>query len=248
MRLITLVDRVFPPSETLFDTTYGQGLHVRCDLRDSVQSSIFYRGVYEPRVTEVFLKELRPGDNVLDLGANVGYFTLLAAHAVGTTGAVHAFEPSYELAERLRADVKQNGFNNVTVHELAVSDSNGSAFLSESSNLTAPAGGRFVTEVATSGRANSIQMVTVDSCLQGMDFDVVKIDIEGAELRAIRGMSATIRRSRPRLMFIEAIEENLVRFGGSIGELEMMMTDLGFEGEVVSEAFFADMIAFRPVA
>ncbi len=247
LRLVGLVNRVFPPTPTLIDATYADGIRMSCDLRDAVQSSVYYRGVYEPKVTAMLLEELRPGDTFLDLGANAGYFSLLAARSVGQGGKVHSFEPSSELAGRLRRDAERNRFGHMTVHEVAVSDVPGRAVLAASPDMGAPDGGRFLTSPDHGDPDGTVEVVAIDTYLPDLRFDVGKIDIEGAEIGAIRGMKAAIRRSRPRLLFIEAIEDNLRRFGGSNDELRREMAELGYEGELIVERYFSDMIAFRPV-
>lgn len=83
----------------------------------------------------------KPGDTFLDVGANVGYFTLLASRAVGPGGSVHAFEPSPLLCQRLVADLRRNPFaTNVTVHQVAVSDHRGTGWLSLPTDAPSPYG------------------------------------------------------------------------------------------------------------
>jgi hypothetical protein len=114
--------------------------------------------------------------------------------------------------------------------------------------LGAPDGGRFLTPADHGDPGGTVEVVAIDTYLPDLRFDVGKIDIEGAEIGAIRGMKGAIRRSRPRLLFIEAIEENLRRFGGSNAELRREMAELGYDGELVVKRYFSDMIAFRPVS
>jgi len=168
----------------------------------------------------------------------------MAARSVGSSGTVHAFEPSCDLAERLEADARRNGFENLIIHRFAVSDREGTTYLAESSNCNAPAGGRFMTN-SSEGKVESVGVVSIDSYIPAARFDVVKIDIEGAELRAIEGMTGAIRRLSPRLMLIEAIDEHLHRFGDSVAQLNSTMTALGYSAQPILEAYFADMIAFR---
>jgi Protein-L-isoaspartate(D-aspartate) O-methyltransferase (PCMT) len=95
-------------------------LQMECDLRDHVQSRIFFFGLYEPVECYVVSKFLRPGMTFVDAGANVGQYTLLAAQAVGPTGKVISFEPVPRNYERTCAHVRQNGLGNVSVHRSAL--------------------------------------------------------------------------------------------------------------------------------
>src|SRR5688572_5258274 len=85
------------------------GARMTCDLRDHVQRQIYFFGAYEPIETYLFRLLLRPGMVVVDVGANVGLYTLIAAGEVGVRGEVHAFEPVPETFERLVDHVMVNG-------------------------------------------------------------------------------------------------------------------------------------------
>src|SRR5262249_32474127 len=144
-------------------------------------------GIFESETVELFLKLLAPGMTALDVGANVGQYTLLAAQRVGPSGRVHAFEPTPHVAAKLRANVRLNGFRNVTVAAMAVGDNCGEATLyyvddDGSNNILAPEPG-YPTSV-------KVPLITLDDYLasQGLGkVDVMKMDIEGAELKALRG-------------------------------------------------------------
>src|SRR5262249_57806096 len=110
-------------------TVFGHVLYL--DTRDlSLTPALALRGVWEPNVTRVLLRLLRPGMRVVEVGANVGYYTVLAASCVGPTGSVIAFEANPSVAERLRRAVVVNGYQSWTqVVEAAVADREGQARL-----------------------------------------------------------------------------------------------------------------------
>jgi len=91
------------------------------DENDSLKLSIV--GVFEPRETELVKREVKKGDTVLDIGANIGYYTLIFARLVGDTGKVYAFEPEPRNFEILKKNVETNGYKNVVLVNGAVSDS-----------------------------------------------------------------------------------------------------------------------------
>lgn len=148
-------------------------------------------GTYEPAQTAAFQRHLRPGDCVLDIGAHVGYYTLLSSALVGDTGRVVSFEPDPRNARFLRRHVRINGRHNVRVEEAAVSDTGGSARFAHG---TGSGTGRL-------DRSGGFEVRTLrldDYCAErAIVPNAVKIDVEGAELAVLSGGRETIRGARP---------------------------------------------------
>ena len=152
-------------------------------------------GTYEPQTRHWLQAVLGPGKVFFDIGANVGFFTLLGSRIVGEAGAVVAFEPLPENLGALKVHVRLNGARNVNVVAAAVSDRAGRE--------------RFgpVDNPAMGGRApeGSIEVVTValdDLVREGAVRrpDVLKIDVEGAELRVLAGARRTLEEARPAIV------------------------------------------------
>lgn len=155
---------------------------------------------YEPHLTRQLRALLGPGSVFVDVGANIGFFTLLAAARVGPKGRVHAFEARADNLSLLRRSVEDNGFANVEVHQCAVSDRAGNlAFFASG---TWYSNGRIVgDDEAGSERLPRVRAVTLDQVLANEPrVDVIKMDIEGAEARALAGMRGLLRRHRPVLL------------------------------------------------
>lgn len=138
---------------------------------------------------------IRPGDVVLDVGANVGFYSLLAARAAGKAGRVVAFEPLQRNVERLRRHLELNHLSEVEVIQAAVSDSSGVRWFSKG-------------EYEATGRLDSSGEIEV-AALSLDDFhaqgklprvDVIKIDVEGAELEVLRGAARVLTALRPCLV------------------------------------------------
>lgn len=160
-------------------------------------------GTTEPQLQAALVAELRPGATFYDLGANVGFFTLLAARRVGPRGRVYAFEPLPENLAGLRHNIDLNGFGNVEVLPAAVSDADGEAELEvHGHQVTARIGTPEVPATGSGQRTTTVATVTLDHLVStGVRApDVVKIDIEGAEVAAIRGARRTLREHRPVLL------------------------------------------------
>ena len=102
------------------------------------RGGIIRRGMFEPETVRAFAALLAPGMTVMDIGANVGQFTLVAARRVGPSGRLHAFEPTPELAAHILRNLELNGLENVAVNAVAVSDVAGRATL-HFRNRTTPA-------------------------------------------------------------------------------------------------------------
>jgi FkbM family methyltransferase len=148
-------------------------------------------GSYEPEQTALFRKWLRPGDTLLDVGAHVGYYTLLSARLVGEKGEVWSFEPNPGNCAWLRRHVSLNGLRNVHVEEVAVSDAGGTARFAFGS-------GSGTGRLAADGTVE-VRAVTLDEfCAEhGIRPNALKIDVEGGELRVLAGAHRILTTDRP---------------------------------------------------
>lgn len=140
----------------------------------------------------MFANAIRPGDVVFDLGANVGFYSLIAADATGPNGQVYAFEPLPRNVAFLRRHLDENNVRNVVIVEAAVAESSGMAAFEEADS---PSMGR----LRTSGTLQ-IPTVSLDEMLANRSLSppkVLKLDIEGGELRALEGGRRTLQAHRP---------------------------------------------------
>jgi FkbM family methyltransferase len=201
---------------------------------------------YEPHISRVLRAFLRDGQTFVDVGANIGYFSLLAARLVGELGHVIAFEPvsfNYGLFEK---SIAQNGFVNIELHRKAVLACDGSVEMLQFERRNSgsfhlrraidgedPAGERLIAEA-----------VRLDDALGRRPVHLVKIDVEGAEGLALQGMQATLREHRP-LVVIEYAPQAIAEVSRVSGEeLLQAMRDLGyavmdtrsFDGQLVPES------------
>jgi FkbM family methyltransferase len=148
-------------------------------------------GSYEPEQTALFVKHLSPGGTLLDVGAHVGYYTLLSAQLVGPRGRVVAFEPNPTNHRFLQRHAALNGCAQVEVVAAAVSDQNGVARFDFGT-------GSGTGHLAEEGTLEVRTVRLDDFCAErGLRPDAVKIDVEGAELRVLHGAEATLAAARP---------------------------------------------------
>jgi FkbM family methyltransferase len=150
---------------------------------------------YEPEVASIFARKLRPGMRLLDIGANIGYYTFLAASLVGQSGKVWAIEPNSNNVAFLLAGRARNGFDHIEIIQAAASDRWEVLSLetSCSNGAARPSAGMVPADFV-----NPVMALPLAACLPADEpLDVIKIDVEGAEGRALRGMLALIERYRP---------------------------------------------------
>ncbi len=172
----------------------GFSLYVRDG--DAAVGRAVKSGAYEPHVAAIFQKYLRAGMHVLDIGANIGFFTMLSAALVTPSGSVMAIEPNPENAKLVELSRRANGFENVTIVQAGAGRELGLLVLN-----TAYSNG---TTSALSGDAAELADATTVPCLRIDDIvpadrqiGFIKIDIEGAEYNALLGASDLIRRCHP---------------------------------------------------
>ncbi len=178
-------------------------------------------GMYEAKSICVFRSQLRQGMRVLDVGANMGIYTILAASVVGRGGSVIAVEPDPVAISFLKSNVLENGYiDTVTIVERAASNVVGVGHLystsgSGRSSLAANRSTR--TEHATE---LEVKTMSIDDLLCGNRVDLTKIDVEGAEISVLEGMSRTIEDAQDHfVMLVEFAPLALRAFGHEPGEL-----------------------------
>lgn len=179
----------------------GAGLRMRVSPLDENGRWVYVHGLERgERITRQFVRLLRPGDHVIDVGANVGYFTLVAAHLVGPTGGVHAFEPSPQVCPWLRVNARLNPALNICVHQRAVADRGGGVrFHAAPCDRTGYSSLRDLG--AETAGVTTVEAVALDDLLDELPpVRLVKIDVEGAEWLVLQGMRRLLERDRPHLV------------------------------------------------
>jgi FkbM family methyltransferase len=179
------------------------GRRLQLDITDPTgRYPFFYNTAYEAGVTDAIVTALKPGDVFIDVGANIGYFTVLAAAIVGDRGRVIAFEPHDGAREKLEETVQRNERSaTVEIVPLALADADGDAALYVEDAITAHStiepSLSPMRHVATLRRGAMVRVTTLDGWLKGRPelarrVRCVKIDVEGAESRVLAGMPATL--------------------------------------------------------
>jgi FkbM family methyltransferase len=203
-----LLNTVFPRMQKQSVTIDGHVIQL--DHQDSLRLSVY--GVYEPFETRLVQREIKEGCVVVDIGANIGYYTLIFARLVGETGKVFAFEPDPTNFALLKKNIEANGYRNVILEQKAVSKTTGKLklYVSEES-----AGDHRIYETGDARHVVEIEAVALDDYFaqQKLTVDCIKMDIQGAEWAALEGMSALLSRSANMKLFMEYWPGGLERFG-----------------------------------
>jgi FkbM family methyltransferase len=192
-------------------------------------------GAYEPWTTRILSQILRPGMHFLDIGAHVGYYTLLSGAIVGENGRVYAFEPEPKNSKALRENVASAGLRNVTIFSYAVGNQAGTAKLyvhPEGSGYHSlfPLIAEGLTEIL-------IDVVRLDDLIRRGEVkraDVVKLDIQGAELTALRGAKRLLSEKHP-VLLVEFCPSELRRAHTDPRELLQELRNLGYHLSAVDD-------------
>lgn len=199
------------------------------NVGDAFTLSFLLTNTWEPGTTMLFRRLVREGMNVIDVGAHVGYYTLLASRLVGQSGKVFAFEPEPRNYSFLLRNIELNACSNVTAIHKAVSHGTDRVKLYRSKvnpsghTLGKMANGDYIDCV-------DVDAVSIDEFLKDMmcSVHVIKIDVEGAEVLVLRGMRETCTRLDKVKLFIEFCPTNLARFGTDSGQYWDTLMELGF--------------------
>jgi FkbM family methyltransferase len=207
------------------------GMPIEVDPRDLIGAEILRTWMWESETVRFVWGWLRAGLTVLDVGAHVGHYTLLASGLVGPAGRVIAFEPHPVLGRVLRRNVGRAGCQNVTVVPMALGRASGpgTLVLHPPDNF----GGSSLRPDAASAHHEraEVQVTTLDEALDRLGAPPVhlaKIDVEGAELDVIDGARRTLAANPGIVLIVEFLRHNPLRFGHTVEDLEARLRELGF--------------------
>lgn len=198
-----------------FDPADGQGL-----------LGLELDGTYEGKETALLQAVIQPGWTILDVGANFGWYTAHFSKWVGPKGVVHAFEPHPSMMATRQRNLTLNNLNsNITLNQSALSSSHGTATLSVPRK-----GGPAFARLSSSESAIRVDVTTVDDYARRSGLsrvDLIKVDVEGAELGVLHGARETLERHKPHLM-LEVQVERLGEFGNTPDQLLAFLESIGY--------------------
>lgn len=205
----------------------SDGFLMQLHTQDFIQHTIFVTGRWDDDVGQVIRSTLKVGDVFVDIGANVGYFSLLASQ-LGSK--VISFEPNPKCLAQLKINIELNNRKNIDVRPVGLADKPGIAefHVNDASNI----GGGSLRD--SLGEKFSVQLDTLDAQLLDQPVRLIKIDIEGAEVLALKGASATLSRSDAPDVICEVSENILRHLNSSKEELFKLMLSYGYKNRIIS--------------
>lgn len=201
------------------------------NIREFIQNTIYNYGYYEEKETRFLSQQIQLGQTVFDLGANVGYYTLMFARRVGNSGIVHCFEPDRKNFRQLVDNIYLNQLSNVVANQVAVSNANG--YMTLYSNSDENGGMKsIVQQFEHVYDREKVETICLDDYVKqnAIDkVDFIKVDIEGAEMLAFQGAEHLLSSSKAPDIMLEINPICLSRLGFSDIELQKLLIDYGYK-------------------
>jgi len=231
--LIHLVNRVIMltiPKEINID----EG-RIALNQKDVAVSGMLALGAFEPYQISLFRQLIKPEMVVIDIGANIGLYTVIAGRKVGEKGKVFSFEPEQRNFDFLNNNIRINNLSNIYSSKVAISNEKSTKELFLFSENT---GSYSLVDNRKTNVSVSVQTDTLDSILNSHSIkqvDIIKMDIEGAEYLAFEGMTNTINSSKKLTMMIEFFPNAIRRFNKNPHDFLTRISSLGFKISEINE-------------
>jgi FkbM family methyltransferase len=235
-----------------FTATSWFGARFEVCFPDILQTYLYFFGVWEPVISKYLSERLRDGDIFIDVGANVGYHTLLASRFVGANGKVFAIEAAGSTYAKLQENLLRNRVSNVITFHVAVSDIAGHVpvWVSQKGDSPGTTTLSHVAEMRTTLKL--VETVEAKPLQQIIDVDTIrkarfiKIDVEGAEWAVVKSLAELMKTVSPRTEFIVEVDDVLVRrAGGTVKAFFDYFSAAGFEPFVIANRYDADFFASK---
>jgi FkbM family methyltransferase len=202
------------------------GAYFWLDHNAVIDRSIILSGEFEKYSTQAMRRLVKKGATVLDIGANIGYYSVLFAHLVGKTGQVISFEPTRYYRETLQKNLKANEIDNCEVQEIGLSDRSGHAEMKRGRHSAS----LHWVEAEDPVDTEQIALATLDDFIQKLSpgrIDLIKIDVDGHEPKVLQGAWQTIARFRP-IILLEISYPHYLDCGVTVWDFYDFLKDRGF--------------------
>ena len=205
-----------------------QGSKMFLDPGDSLNLSI--NGVYGELDTQIVREQIKEGDIVIDVGANIGYYTLIFAQLVGKKGKVFAFEPEPKNFEILRKNIEINNYDNVIAEQKIISDKCGKMklYVSDSDIV-----GHRIQQMGNSKKFVEVESVTLDEYMKKLNLEekinFIKIDVEGAEPKVLEGSKNILEKNDNLKIFTEFNREVIKKYNSKPEDMLLLLIKNNFQ-------------------
>jgi FkbM family methyltransferase len=237
------------PVTAIAYTRYGARIPVTTN--DLIQRYLYMFGTWEPNLTAWIKSRLRPGDTFIDVGSNIGHFSLLAASLVGPSGRVVAIDASPRFAAALKLTATANGYRNIRVVCSAVSATAGELcfYIKDQNNLGGTTSVRPLTDPSPSFHAAAASLPDLLSTTELETARIIKIDVEGSEVNVIDGLASHLGKLRPDAeIAIEISPRRLARQGRTAAEVIAALSAAGFHCYRIDNSYAARSYTKRRVS
>ena len=243
-KFLSGIRRRFPPTDEEITVSLPTGGKMLINPADYVSYYIYMLGLFEGEILRATLSQLNEGDTFFDIGGHFGQYTIAGGRKIGPTGSVHVFEPGPIQDRYLRRNIDLNDLRNVTVANVALSDSQGELALHTPS--FGDIGKSQLVDPATDAEAVRVPVTTLDVyCEQiGIDrIDVMKVDVEGAEFGVFKGAARVMREFPPNAIFYESVDSLCEAFDHTPEEMHSHLEEAGYVIHTVVGAEFMPVSA-----
>ena len=209
------------------ETKTKDGIILELDQSDPVASGAVALGVYERYESEIFRSKAKPGMTIIDIGANLGYYTAIASRLAGDNGLVIAFEPEPNFFKLLSRNIGRNNMKNTACFELAIAEKNGltNLYLSNENK-----GHNSIIKSEELKTSVQVKTTTLDDFLLSQKItkvNIIKMDVEGAEILALEGMRNTLAKHLP-LLFLEFSPHSIIKLNRKPLDLLLTLRNFGY--------------------
>ncbi len=217
-------------------------LEYRCNLADALMREVCLTGRYEPQETALVRRLLHAGATFVDVGANWGYFTLVGAHQTGAAGRVVSIEADPRACRTIAANVARNRLTHVTVVECAASDADASLVFGEyqpGADRSGNFGFAQTSTIREGSPRHHVRARRLDDVLDEAgvrEVDVLKMDIEGGEARALAGLERRLRGGAVRWILLELHPRHLLDLGSSSDQVVACLRHHGFHASLIDHS------------
>jgi FkbM family methyltransferase len=217
-------------------TDYDKDLKIKLDLDEWIQQQIYFLGYFDPTGIRFIRNQLYEGEIFIDIGANVGAYSLIASRLVGKSGKVIAFEPASKSFLRLLKNISLNGITNIITERLAVIDRSTQTdlYISGSQNLGMSS---IYHHDCETGITEKVEAISLDDYVEKKGISkisLIKIDIEGAEFLALKGMKKVLINMRPKVL-VEIKKETLANAGFSEKDVLELFEKAGYSRLIIDD-------------
>ncbi len=217
------------------------GMRVTGSTQDQIQRYLYYFGIWEPNITHWITSSLKPGDYFIDVGANIGYYSLLASKLTGDNGKVVAVEAAPWIHALLNKQISLNKLRNVRTVSAAAAETRGilKVFAGASDNIGSTT--TVLSRLSAEKPAAEVPAIPMNEILTEEEISrarIIKIDVEGAELSVLRGLAPILGRLRPDCEILMEVSENITPETQKVtNEIFSIMRRHGFSPFVVENDY-----------